>query len=206
MTKIKITLTEFLNFVNKSGVAKATIVKTARKRRETEDNPYFSDYWYILRNRIIEFHKKGKDIKFLDETLNHISKDRISNYTRLIDGYKKFLKKNKIKYITQIKKTWSIGDISIALNPELTLEINEKIYVIKLYMSSNDHIDKRHANLIQNLLEHEMRSEVGGDGPIFAVLDVKRGKLLGQNKKDISLYPLLKGEAQSFETMWKELE
>ena len=161
---------------------------------------------FILRNRIIEFHKKGKDIKFLDETLNHISKDRRSNYTRLIDGYKKFLKKNKIKYITQIKKTWSIGDISIALNPELTLEINEKIYVIKLYMSSNDHIDKRHANLIQNLLEHEMRSEVGGDGPIFAVLDVKRGKLLGQNKKDISLYPLLKGEAQSFETMWKELE
>lgn len=204
MANIKITLTEFINFVNKSGTAKATVVKNAKKRREDEDNPYTTDYWYTLRNRIIEFHKKGKDIDYIDDTINHINSERKTNYEILIKGYKKFLGKKKIKYLTPIRKTWVIGDISIALNPELILEINKKIYIIKLYMSAKESMNKKHADLILTLLEHEMRSKVGGDEPIFAVLEVKTGKLFPQKKKDLSLYPLLKGEARSFEIQWKE--
>lgn len=34
MENIKITLTEFINFVNKSGTAKATVVRVAKKRRK----------------------------------------------------------------------------------------------------------------------------------------------------------------------------
>ncbi len=206
MANIKITLTEFLNFVNKSGTAKGTVVKTAKKRREIEDNPYTTDYWYSLRNRIIEFHKKNKDISFIDDIINYISDDKKTNYTALINGYKKFLGKKKIKYITPIRKTWTIGDISIILNPELILEINKKILIIKLFMSAKESMDRKHADLILTLLEHEMRSKVGGDEPIFAVLDVRKGKLFEQNKKESSLYFLLKGEARSFETQWKELE
>lgn len=86
MENIKITLTEFINFVNKSGTAKATVVRVAKKRRETEDNPYTTDYWYALRNRIIEFHKKGKNIDFIDDTINHIISERRSNYEILISG------------------------------------------------------------------------------------------------------------------------
>ena len=130
MGNIKITLTEFINFVNKSGTAKATVVKNAKKRREDEDNPYTTDYWYTLRNRIIEFHKKGKDIDYIDDTINHINSERKTNYEILIKGYKKFLGKKKIKYLTPIRKTWVIGDISIALNPELILEINKKISLV----------------------------------------------------------------------------
>lgn len=206
MGNIKITLTEFINFVNKSGTAKATVVRAAKKRRETEDNPYATDYWYTLRNRIIEFHKKGKDIDFIDDTINHINSEKRPNYEMLINGYKKFLGKKKIKYLTPIRKTWVIGDISIALNPELILEINKKILVIKLYMSANESMNKKHADLILTLLEHEMRSKVGGPEPIFAVLEVKTGKLFPQKEKDLSLYPLLKGEARSFEIQWKELK
>ncbi len=206
MGNIKITLTEFINFVNKSGTAKATVVKAAKKRRETEDNPYTTDYWYALRNRIIEFHKRGKNIDFLDGLINYICNEKKPNYETLINGYKKFLGKKKIKNLTPIRKTWVIGDISIALNPELILEINKKIYIIKLYMSAKESMNKKHADLILTLLEHEMRSKVGGDEPIFAVLEVKTGKLFPQKEKDLSLYPLLKGEARSFEIQWKELK
>lgn len=45
---IKISLTEFMNFVNKSGSAKATVVRTAKKRRD-EDYEHFTDYWLDFR-------------------------------------------------------------------------------------------------------------------------------------------------------------
>lgn len=205
MTSIRITLTEFVNFVSKSGSAKISVVKAAKKRREMEDNPYCTDYWYMLRNRIVEFHKKDKTIDFLDELLRLIPDNKKENYDALINGYKKFLGKKKVKYITPIRKTWVIGDISIALNPELVLEMNKKIYVIKLYMSVQESMNQKLTDLITSLLEHEMRAKVGGDEPIFTVLDVRNGRLYKQKKRDSSLYALLKGEARSFETQWKEL-
>ena len=52
---IQISLTEFVNFINASGMAKMTIVSNAKaKHEEQEGNPY--DYWkdfkdqYIVKN------------------------------------------------------------------------------------------------------------------------------------------------------------
>ena len=56
-----------------------------------------------------------------------------------------------------------------------------------------------------NILQGSLANIVGTE-PIFAVLEVKTGKLFPQKKKDLSLYPLLKGEAKSFETQWEELK
>lgn len=206
---IKITLTEFMNFVNKAGSAKATVVKQAKRRHENEDNPYApgSDYWYYLRKQIQELHKKGKTQDFLDDVLDKIPSDRKENYQIMINGYKSFLGvKKKFEYVTPTRKTWIIGDLNIALNPELTLERNGEILVIKLFLSANDSIDKRRADLILTLMEHEMRNKVGGEGPIFAVLDVRKHKLFKQNNRGSELMGLLRGEAKSFETQWKELE
>ena len=206
---IKITLTEFMNFVNKAGTAKATVVKQAKKRHENDDNPYTpgSDYWYYLRKQIQELHKKGKTPDFLDEVLDGILPDRKDNYKTMIDGYKSFLGvRKKFEYITPTKKTWTIGDLNIALNPELTLVHNGEILVIKLFLSANDTIDRKRADLILTLMEHEMRNKVGGDGPIFAILDVRKHKLFKQNNRNLDHMGLLKGEARSFETQWKELE
>lgn len=94
----------------------------------------------------------------------------------------------------------------VELNPELGLVINNKIYIIKLFTSINDTIDKKHADLILSLMEKELRAKVGGDEVLFAVLDVKRGKLFENKTKDTSLYSLLKGEARSFESQWKDIE
>ena len=75
---IKITLTEFMNFVNKVGSAKATVVRQAKRRHENEENPYTpgSDYWYYLRKQIQELHKKGKTPDYLDEVLDRVSPEK----------------------------------------------------------------------------------------------------------------------------------
>ncbi|HBN04634.1 MAG TPA: hypothetical protein DD434_02440 [Bacteroidales bacterium] len=199
---IKISLTEFMNFVNKSGSAKATVVKNAKKRRES-DYEHFQDYWLPLRKKIKDVHKTMKSKDSLYELLNTIPGNQIENYKLAIDGYCKFWKKNIIEWVNPIKKTWAVGDLRIELNPELGLCINGKIYMIKLFISANENIDKRHADLILTLMEKELRNKLGCDEPTFAVLDVKKGKLFVLINRETMLYPLLKGEALSFESQWK---
>lgn len=206
---IKITLTEFMNFVNKSGSAKATVVRQAKKRHENNENPYTpgSDYWYYLRKQIQEMHKNGKTPEFLDEVFDVVLPDRRENYQIMVNGYKSFLGvRKRFEYVTPTRKTWTIGDLNIALNPELTLVHNGEILVIKLFLSANDSIDRKRADLILTLMENEMRNKVGGEEPIFAVLDVRKHKLFKQNNRNLDLMGLLKGEAKSFEIQWKEMD
>ena len=202
---IKITLTEFINFVRKSGSAKATVVRAAKKRRD-DDYEHFTDYWLAFREELMRIHKKKKGKEELDGLLNDIPKDKVLNYQLAIDGYKKFWGRKTIEWVNVYKKTWAIGDLRIALNPELGLVIDEKIYIIKLFFSSTETLDKKHADLILTLMEKELREKVGGDEPIFAVLDVKKGKLFEKKDKDMKLYSLLKGEAQSFESQWNDIK
>lgn len=201
---IKISLTEFMNFVNKSGSAKATVVNKSKNSREDEYEHY-KDYWLRLREKISTVHKKSLSHDDLRELVNVIHPDKKNNYKEAIEGYIKFWKSRKIQWFNPPRKTWIVGDIRIELNPELGLEIKDKLYVIKLYTAAGSDIDKKHADLILNLMEKELRSKVGGSEVIFAVLDVKRGKLFENKTKDTSLYPLLNGEARSFETIWKSI-
>lgn len=198
---IKISLTEFMNFVNKSGSAKATVVLKSKNNRD-EDYEHYKDYWLKLREKIKAVHKKNHNHDDFRTLLSEIHPDRKDNYKIAIEGYIKFWKKRMIEWFNPPRKTWIVGDLKIELNPELGLVIKDKIYVIKLYTSVGADIDKRHADLILNLMEKELRDKVGGNEVIFAVLDVKRGKLFENKSKDTSLYPLLNGEAKSFETIW----
>lgn len=201
---INISLTEFMNFVNKSGTAKATVVANSKNKRDDEYEHY-KDYWLKLRDRLKSVHKKHEGQEDLRALLKEIHKDKKANYLKAIDGYIKFWKKRKIEWFNPPKKTWSIGDLRIEVNPELGLVIKDKLHVIKLFTSANTDINKAHADLILNLMEKELREKVGGDEVIFAVLDVKRGKLFENKAKDTTLYPLLHGEARSFETIWKSM-
>jgi len=201
---IKISLTEFMNFVNKSGSAKATVVNKSKNSRE-DDYEHYKDYWLKLREKIRAVHKKSLPHNDLRDIVNDIHPDRKNNYKEAVEGYIKFWKSRKIQWYNPPRKTWIVGEIRIELNPELGLAIKDKLYVIKLYTAAGSDIDKKHADLILNLMEKELRDKVGGSEVIFAVLDVKRGKLFENKNKDTSLYPLLNGEARSFETIWKSI-
>lgn len=203
--KIVISLTEFMHFISTSGSAKLTVVKTAKKNRDEEFETY-KDYWKPFRDALVVMHKKGKSKDVLDDLLNHIPSDKRENYKCAIDGYKKFIGKKKTEWVNVFKKSWVFEDLSVTLNPELGLVINDKVYVIKLFFNAKEALNKRQADLILTLLEKELRAKVGGDEVIFAVLDVRRGKLFEMTDKDLKLYPLLQGEAKSFETQWKNIE
>ena len=201
---IKISLTEFMNFVNKSGSAKSTVVSNSKNKRD-EEYEHYKDYWLKLREKLKSVHKKAQTHDDLRALLDDIHSDKKVNYKAAVEGYIKFWKKRKIEWVNPPRKTWTVGDVKIELNPELGLVIRDKIYIIKLFTTANTDINKMHADLILNLMEKELREKVSGDEVVFGVLDVKRGKLFENKNQDTSLYPLLNGEAKSFETIWKAI-
>lgn len=87
------------------------------------------------------------------------------------------------------------------VNPELGLEFDGKFYVIKLYLKS-EKLSKDKITQILTLLESQLREKLEKEVKV-AVLDVKNGKLFIKEDDDISLLPLLDGEARSFEAIWK---
>lgn len=200
---IKVSLTEFMNFVNKSGASKVTVVQKAKNRRD-EEYAHYKDYWIKLREKIKSVHKSDGSHDNLKELLSEVNQDKVDNYKLAINGYCSFWKKKKIEWVEPPRKTWTVGDIKIEVNPELGLVLKDKVFVIKLFTTANDSMDKRHADLILTLMENELRSKVEAE-VIFAVLDVKRGKLFENKNLDPSLKGLLNGEARSFETIWKSL-
>jgi hypothetical protein len=150
-------------------------------------------------------HKNQGTHADLKTLMDEINDDKAQNYRIAVEGYCSFWKKRKIEWVEPPRKTWTNGDIKIEINPELGLVIKEKVYVIKLFTTANDTIDKRHADLILTLMEKELRSKVEEE-VIFGVLDVKRGKLFENKNLDPTLIGLLNGEARSFETIWKSLK
>ena len=206
MTKqlINISLTEFMNYVNKSGSAKVTVVTNALNNREN-DYQFYKDYWLKLREKIKEVHKKKLSKDDLRELLDEVSPDKQANYNSAIEGYCRFWGSKKITWVKTPRKKWAIDNLRIELNPELGLNFKGKTYFIKLFTKANDKLDKRHADLILALMEHELREKVNDENAVFAVLDIKRGKLFEYSNSDRNLYILLESEAMSFKHTWENL-
>lgn len=198
---IEISLTDFVEFVIKSGSPKLTIVKQIKNR--TVYHPS-KDYWKKLRDKIQETHSEAKDKDDLDKVIVDITDNsKLRNYKEAILAYKKFLGKKKIKWFNPPFKQWKNSELMIRLNPELGLIINNEKYVVKLYFKAEP-ITKNRIEIILSLLKSELKNKK--ENFKFALLDIRTIKLHTDEKIDINvLQPLLIGEAISFETIWKAI-
>jgi hypothetical protein len=198
---IDISLTDFVDFVSKSGSAKLTKVKQVKER---DDYHPATDFYKILREKLIDFHVKNLEKKELDQIVKNLADDKKKgNYSEAIKGYKKFLGKKEAKWFNPPSHTWKTGELNIKVNPELGLEFNSTKYVIKLYLKA-EKLSRDKVTQILCLLEKQLRNKVGED-VIFCLLDVKNAKLHVNDTKTSALNPLLEGEAKSFEIIWNNL-
>lgn len=200
---IQVSLTEFVNFINASGMSKMTIVSNAKaKHEEQEGNPY--DYWMAFKEEIKKQLKRQGTKEDLWELVENVREDVRENYNQMISGYLKFWKPTRMQWINPVKKMVHIGGVKMILNPEIGIKWQGKEYMIKLFLRANENLDKRHADIILAMMESELRDKVG-DNVIFAMLDVRRGRLFSYVNKDPRLFILLKSEGREFAEMWKEL-
>jgi hypothetical protein len=200
---INITLTDFIDFVNKSGGTKLTKVREIKKR---EDYHPSKDFYKILRDGIIEIHQGNGKKSDLDKILNELSNDvKIKNYPDIIRGYKKFWGRKDIQWFNPTTVHWKQGEVDINVNPELGLEYNGNFYIIKLYFKS-DKLTKDRSGQILSLMESKLRKVVAVDEVLFAILDVRNSKLFINENKETIYLPLLDGELKSLEIIWKGIK
>ena len=205
--KIEITLTDFVDFVNKMGAAKQNHVKVIKERPKYE--PYM-DFYKAIRTAIINLHKKKQRKEVLDKVLEDLTDEKkIKCYPEIVAGYKKFLGRKQLEWIKPPKKDWRIGNIIITVNPEIGLEEKKKdgtsnFYIVKLYFKDNA-LKKAQADQILTLMEMQLRSKMDEPEIKFAILDVRRNKFHVKRDHDLKELPLLRGEANSFATIWDSL-
>lgn len=199
---IKISLTDFVDFVISSGTPKLTKVRQLKRRGEYR--PAF-DYWKNLRDEIIEFHKRNmNDKNRLDEVLESVvDEKKIERYKECLRGYKRFIGKKKYKWFDPPYKTWGPKGLTIRINPELGLRLAREKYIIKLYFKA-EALSQRKIEIIFILLYEVFRRSVEKDMN-YCILDVQRSKLFSKKRPQRTVLPLLRGEAANFLTIWKQV-
>lgn len=198
---IKISLTDFIDFVSKTGSTKLTQVRKVKERK-----PYHpaTDYYKYVREGIIAIHEaEGNKREFEDLVKSTPDIRKMDNFEKAIKGYTKFIGKKTISWVQPPFRHWRSGNLDVKLNPEVGLKYDGTKHFIKLYFKS-EALSKTKASQILSLMESELRAKAKRDD-LFCVLDVRAGKLFCNDKRDVSLLPLLKGEAMSFETIWNSI-
>lgn len=197
-----ISLTEFMDYVNTSGSAKATVVVQAKRKRE-EGHARTSDYWMQLRNAIRSVHSNNGTKDDLDDVVERVYEDRRDNYLSAVNGYKKFWGRKSFTWRTPPRRIVSVGGTRVSTNPEVGLEYGDKLYIIKLFIHVDEYLDKRHADLILALMKNKLIDVP--ENTVFAVLDVLRGKLFEFKGDNYKITQLLEAEGASFNILWEAL-
>lgn len=196
-----VSLTDFVDFVAKSGRPKLTVVKQIKRRTEYDPK---EDFWRRLREAIVEFHRTGQtDKNRLDGVLNGLThKPKVTAYPTVLSAYKRFLGRKDISWFLPAREAWTSGGLTVNVNPELGLEINGERHLIKLYFK-RDKMAKAKADLILLLMKEALKKQPKGTK--FALLDVRENKLFAAASPPSDLRPLLEGEAVNFTTIWNAL-
>jgi hypothetical protein len=169
----KLSLTDFIDVVSKSGSPKVTKVKQIKNRPAYQPA---SDFYKPFREGLISLHSAGKDRASLDQIVPKLQDEKkITNYPDLVDGYKKWWGKKTITWFDPPRGTYSSSGIDISINPELGLVIDGKRVLVKLYNKS-EAVNQYRTDLVPLLMEVVLRP-VCQEGDAVALLDVRKGKL-----------------------------
>ena len=198
----KISLTRFIDFVIKTGSPKLTSVKTTKQQLIEGYSPAF-DYYKKFREEVVEMHVHDEPVSRLESLAASIVNNdgKQANYSLLAKGYRRFYGPSRqFKWFEPPSSDWDIGMMTVRVNPELGLRIGDDDVVIKLHLK-DEKLSKKELvtvlHLMRTALEYEPISN-----RVYAILDVRRGKLFRESSYDPVYTTLLRGEASSFATIF----
>src|SRR5688572_29815526 len=111
------------------------------------------------------------------------------------------LKKN-LEWISPVRGEINSHQISITVNPEVALKINDTPHYIKLYLKS-DALTKARSEIMLGVMENALRKKVSSDSK-FAVLDVRQSKLL-TSLPTSSINLLITAELDFIAAVWDQV-
>lgn len=202
---ITISLTDFIEFITRSGPPKLTEVRRLKSRGDYHP---VKDYWGPLRDHIVDYHKVGEgDKRFLDTIVQTFDKDtKQANCRALVGNYKQFLGKKAIESLPPPRAKWSYKTLTVRINPELYLVMNGTRHIIKLYFKGAP-LSKSKTELIHLLMITTLAGKEKTDEPInYTLLDLPHSRVYSALVAKQQLLPLLAGEAEAFIAMWDRLD
>lgn len=194
----RITLTDFIEVVTKSGSPKATKVSQLKNR---EAYAPATDFYKIIRDGIIKIHRESLTKSELTKLTKNIhDPKKTANYPAMIDGYKKWWGNKQLAWIEPINAVYSNSGINVAINPEIGLEIYSIPHIIKLYFKS-DALTKTKSDLITTLMSHTL-SQKTGSSTNFSILDVRNSKLFTYSATTKNFQPMVDAELSYIASLW----
>lgn len=197
----EVSLTDFVDFASKSGTSRMTAVRTIKQRPEYHPK---RDYYKELREFIQEMHQgnvSADDFASVLAKLKDTSK--VKHFEDAFSGHKKFVGRRKLDYFESPHWRWNHSDLTVRVNPELGLLIDNVPHVIKLYFKA-DPLSKQKTEAITHMMEVSLRKKAP-KGSVMGVLDLRRGKLYAPTVPISGLDVLLASEAAAFLQLWEGL-
>jgi hypothetical protein len=198
----KLSMTYLVDFANKAGTPKVTVVRTFKARGEYDPR---ADFYRPLRAGIVEMHEEGRrSMEVLDALLRGLRDPKKKGpYAENVEGYKRFLGSRSVTWFKPPVATWTRGKLEVSVNPELGLVLDGKPHLVKLYCKGET-LTRNREEMLAHLM-HEALRQRAPEGTIFGILDVRAGKLITPKVRVEGLDALLLAEADCFVTIYDSL-
>lgn len=196
----EISLTDFVDFVIKSGSPKLTKVKSAKTRPDYDPK---TDYWKSLRDGIVRVSKGKASKASLDSLVSASSDAKKARYRECAKGFKKFLGTKPTIWVPPVSSLWEAGGLEVRVNPEIGLKIKGVPHLIKLHFKA-EKLSKIRVDSVLLLMAQALAGKAK-PGTHFGILDVPRAKLFTTKDGKAELLPLLVGEATAFAEIWDQV-
>lgn len=194
----RITLTDFIEIVTKSGSPKATKVSQLKNRQAYDPA---TDFYKPLREGLVSLHKRGGTKNDLaDLTKGLADPKKAANYIPMAVGYKKWWGRKTLEWFVPPGDIYTNSGIDVAINPEIGLKINGQAHAIKLYLKT-DALAKTKADLIVTLMDHVLAAPETA-GTQFSVLDVRNSKLFTHSATGKNFKPMVDAELSYVASLW----
>jgi hypothetical protein len=199
---IQLSLTDFVDIVSTSGTPKATKVRQIKNRPDYDPR---TDFYKRIREGIIETHQTGQRKSNLDGTLEGLTDHKKKTaYPQIVEQYKKWWGRKSLIWFEPFNILYQKPDISIAVNPELGLEINGRPHLVKLYFKVAP-LAKNRVNIITHLMAITASECPYPPNTVMSVLDARRGKLFLPSASVIDLTSMLEAELAYITTLWPKV-
>ncbi len=200
--QVRVTLSEFLDFVAASGSPKLTKVRIVKQQRATAYDPR-TDFYKPFRECVASMHIRRQPESDLDALLLDLKDPKkASNFPELVRGFKKFVKGRELHWSAPPRAEWSWGDLTVIVNPELAISLDGMPFVLKMYLKS-EKLTKFKVAIVNHLMEMTLRPAI--DPATLGILCVRKSKLYELQPAEPGLTALLQGEASMFVEIYNQL-
>ncbi len=197
---MKISLTDFVDFVTRSGMPKLTLVRQLKHRGEYNT---LRDFYRPLREAMIRAHAEQLGKPHVSACVAGAwdwSVDRRRrHFEDLSRAYLGWWGRKRMDWFEPGWDVLQLGPLSMSINPELGLRIDGRPTMVKLYFKER-RLSHKYAGIVTKLMEMSLGDQAP-PGTQMAVLDIRRRNLHCRGAKP-QLEALVQGEMAALTTMW----